>query len=478
MQLFTYSINKIWKFFASIKLAVFLFLIIALSSIIGTVIEQNVEDAKNFQLFIRLFGEELGPNLFSISKTLEFMNMYQSWWFTVFLVLFGFNILTCSIERLPAVWKRAKKPIHPIKTEAFQRLPGRQEVTLKGSLNDIKKKVIDVIKSQGFTPFESNSEEGIQLYAHKGQYTRLGVYIVHLSVILILVGAIVGNVFGFKGYLNLPEGTKANYYYTRDGGMKIPLGFSIACNWFEVEYYKDSHMPKSYKSDLVIMENGRPVKNKVIEVNDPLIYKGVYFYQSTFGMVPRAEGTIILDVMGKNGEKKRVKLKKGEEFTIPGSSLKGEIVEFSPALGYDAKTETFFTYDENMLNPAVYVRFKNGNEVKYAGWILKRVPDTGLLPEKYRITLIDNRGIEFTGLQVRKDPGVWLVYLGCITMAVGLFMALFMSHRKLWVYVNRKKNSTVVTFTGRANKNSLSFEKDIEKMKDRLIADTGGKKIE
>ena len=94
MTLFTSVINKIWKFFASIKLAVILFVIIALSSIIGTVVEQNVEDAKNFQLFIRLFGENLGPGLFDMSKYLGFMDMYHSWWFVTFLLLFSFNLLT------------------------------------------------------------------------------------------------------------------------------------------------------------------------------------------------------------------------------------------------------------------------------------------------------------------------------------------------------------------------------------------------
>ncbi|MDP2752963.1 MAG: cytochrome c biogenesis protein ResB, partial [Nitrospirota bacterium] len=77
---------------------------------------------------------------------------------------------------------------------------------------------------------------------------------------------------------------------------------------------------------------------------------------------------------------------------------------------------------------------------------------------------MDLWGVQYTGLQVRKDPGVWVVYLGCITIAIGLFMAFFMSHRKLWVGIVEDKNNTRVTIGATSNKNSTSFERKINKM--------------
>ena len=47
----------------------------------------------------------------------------------------------------------------------------------------------------------------------------------------------------------------------------------------------------------------------------------------------------------------------------------------------------------------------------------------------------------YTGLQVAKDPGVWIVWLGCTLMMAGyLYVAFFMSHRRIWV---RIENGTV-----------------------------------
>jgi len=64
-----------------------------------------------------------------------------------------------------------------------------------------------------------------------------------------------------------------------------------------------------------------------------------------------------------------------------------------------------------------------------------------------------------TGLQVSKDPGVWLVYLGCALMLSGLTVAFFMSHRKIWAFVSEKEGQVSVLFAGSANKNKVGFEK-------------------
>ena len=47
--------------------------------------------------------------------------------------------------------------------------------------------------------------------------------------------------------------------------------------------------------------------------------------------------------------------------------------------------------------------------------MLKRYPGTWALQDNYRLQLIDIWRSQYTGLQVRKDPGVGVVYLGCFT---------------------------------------------------------------
>ncbi len=95
---------------------------------------------------------------------------------------------------------------------------------------------------------------------------------------------------------------------------------------------------------------------------------------------------------------------------------------------------------------------------------MKRHPETWQLPDGSRVEFLDYWGVEYTGLQVRKDPGVWVVYFGCITMSIGLFIAFFMSHRRIWVKITEDKNNTRVVIGATANKNRAAFERKIDKM--------------
>ena len=316
----------------------------------------------------------------------------------------------------------------------------------------------------GFKPLESSGEEGLQLYAEKGNFTRLGVYVTHLSILLILGGAVIGVFFGYNAVLNLPEGEVSSFAY-KDRETKIPLGFDLRCDNFEVEYYQGSDMPKAYRSWLTVIKNGKEVMKKSIAVNDPLSYEGITFYQSSFGTVPRGmqNGTLVLKVASANGKPEQVNTKIGGSFTIPGTSVTGHVTDFSPALSFD-ETGRAFTYAENLSNPAIFVEFSEADKMIYSGWILKRYPQTWLLKDGNKVEFLDLWGVEYTGLQVRKDPGVLIVYLGCIIMSIGLYMTFFMSHRRIWVSISEEKGSAKVVIGASANRNKAAFEQKIDKL--------------
>jgi cytochrome c biogenesis protein len=117
-----------------------------------------------------------------------------------------------------------------------------------------------------------------------------------------------------------------------------------------------------------------------------------------------------------------------------------------------------------MNNPAVLIGFSEGGKNLFSGWLLKRHPETWQLPNGHRVEFLDYWGVEYTGLQVRKDPGVWVVYLGCITISIGLFMAFFMSHRRIWVKLTEEKNTTRIVIGAIAHKNRAAFERTIDKI--------------
>lgn len=455
--------ESIWSFLASVKLAIFLLISLSVSSIVGTIVEQNAEPAQNIKLLAKFFGDSFAPTVYNLFAKLGFMDMYDSWWFLGILAMFGINLIVCSIDRFPKTWKIVRAIQKPKSENAIKSLPVKKELELKTTLNIAKDEFFNVLNASKYPVLEATEEGSVQLYSQKGRYVRLSVYVIHLSIILIFLGAIIGSVFGFKGYLNLPEGSMSNVAF-ESPTEKIPLGFSIKCNWYETLYYDDIDSPKDYRSELVIIENGKEVMKKIIEVNNPLTYKGITFFQSSYGMMPNAVGTFIMEITPNNGPKKTHRLRFGDTFQIPGAGIKGTIIDFSPALTRDRNTGSLITYSENMVNPAVKIKFEAPGMESYMGWILKRYPDTGVLSGGHTVLLKDYWGVEYTGLSVSKDPGVWLIYLASLLMTVSLYICFFMSNKKIWVNIAGTGKSVRITVGATTNRNRLTLEQEIDKL--------------
>jgi cytochrome c biogenesis protein len=460
-------IDLVWDLFASVKLAVVIFSLIALTSMVGTVLEQNAEPERNIQILVKMFGvgHETAHSMYGVLDSLGFMNMYHSWWFVSFLLLFAANLIICSLDRLPRIWKLVRETVRPLSQEHLEKMSIRRSFAIKGKASGIKDDVASSIGKIGFKPSESSAENGFQFYAEKGNFTRLGVYITHLSILIILAGAIIGLKFGFNAFLNLPEGQTTPVAFTDKGGGQVPLGFELRCDNFEVEYYGDSDMPKSYKSWLTVLKDGREVLKKVISVNDPLTYEGITFYQASYGSVREnmSNGILVLRVVSSDGKSNQVNTRIGGTFAIPGLSGEGRVANFSPALSFDQSGRPF-TYDASLKNPAIFVELPNVGGTPYSGWIFKRYPQTWRLPDGSSLEFLDYWGVEYTGLQVRKDPGVLIVYLGCIIMAAGLYITFFMSHKRLWVNVAEEMGAAKIVIGASANRNRTAFERDIEKL--------------
>ncbi len=120
-----------------------------------------------------------------------------------------------------------------------------------------------------------------------------------------------------------------------------------------------------------------------------------------------------------------------------------------------------------MVNPAIAIEFNAPGKEKYKGWILKRYPETGILPGGHSIKFADYWGVEYTGLQVSKDPGVWIIYLASIIMTFGLYTCFFISTKKIWIYIENDKKSVRIAVGGSAIRNRLAFEKEIDKILSR-----------
>ena len=73
-----------------------------------------------------------------------------------------------------------------------------------------------------------------------------------------------------------------------------------------------------------------------------------------------------------------------------------------------------------------------------------------------------------TGLQVAKDPGVWIVYIGCGLMLLGLYMAFFISHRRVWLYLDESSAEHKLLLGGNSNKNKIAFNQIFTKLEEHI----------
>lgn len=281
------------------------------------------------------------------------------------------------------------------------------------------------------------------------------VYVVHLSVLVILLGAIIGSLFGFKGFMNISEGEASGDVILSDGKSSIALPFQVRCDKFEASFY-DTGAPKEYRSDLTITDDGQEVLKQSIRVNDPLSYEGVTFYQASYGSTLRQVDVEFQDTG--SGQSHRMTLPFREIRSIPGTTDKVQVVEYQQ--------------DFSRFGPAVGIALQREGQEPAGSWILVNRPDFhGNRILNYHIKVIRADQIPYTGLQVKRDPGVWVVWFGFVALLTGIGLTFYTSHSKLWVWAERNESarpSVKILLAGRASKNSLAFEKDFNLLCDQL----------
>jgi cytochrome c biogenesis protein len=241
------------------------------------------------------------------------------------------------------------------------------------------------------------------------------------------------------------------------------LDFAIRCDKFEVTFYEGSQRPKDYKSTLTVLENNREVLTKTIEVNDPLVYRGIYFYQSSYGGAPDGGGKINLSVKLKDsGKQQNLTLDVGSSAPVAGTNYVVRADEFLADFAMDNNGKPV-SRSQELNNPAVRVTVLKGGKEEFNKWIFAKFPDfhgKGDQPLDLQLVTIQPR--YYTGLQVTNDPGVLVVWLGCILLIGGIYVAFFTSHRRIWLRVEEKDGEFKAVLAGSTNKNQIAFSREFE----------------
>jgi len=468
-ELLLKNANPLWKFFCSVKLTVVLLLSLAFTSIIGTVIPQNESPEAYLQAY--------GAFRYQLFNALGIFDMYHSWWFQALLLFLTVNIVVCSIDRLQGSWKIIFNRNPQVNPQRFAKRSDARTFTDKRDVDELVKAYEPVIARRfGFCRV-IRTEGGAAIYGEKGRLSRLGVYIVHLSVIFLLVGGLVGSFFGFEGFVNIPEGEATDIIRLRNTGAIHRLDFQIHCDDFNLELYENG-APKEYRSSLSIIEGGQTVKQKDIVVNDPLRYGGINIFQSSYGKLPPgtmarkktppsgpADTYTLSFTSRSSGMQYTQKAKVGEPVEIPEGLGRFVIMAYESAASFrgmdvgEALKGILTPPEGEPVEVLLPLKFGNFDKMR-GGGIIIAVENQ----DREKFTPQQSETRYYTGLQVTRDPGVWMVYSGFILMIVGCFVTFYLAHQQVCLVIAPMGQSSRVTFAGIANRNKLAMKNSIEKM--------------
>ncbi len=433
--------NPIWSFFASVKLALFTLFFLSTTSIIGTIIPQK--EAPHW--YVERYGEKIANLFANLSFTPD---MYSSGWFISLLGLLCINLIVCSLERFPGVWQQIKADNLTTPLARLEKMTPQHRWHRDGQDSDVANLLGTSLRSIGWQTVKRPKEDGVLLFSQKGAMTRIGVYIVHASILVIFAGATIGSILGFKASIMLPETNSTDVAYTFGTHNPVNLGFEIRCDNFNIEFY-DNGMPKSYRSQLSILEDGKVVLKKAIVVNDPLTYKGITFYQSSY----EPFSDFLVTITNKNsGLSETEIIPYQQQQTLQKSGLQVGVISADGRGQSASRVKIWFT--DNNGEPSLFW-LDNGGQTT-----VERSKNNYIVSVKQMYA---------TGLQVAKDPGVWLVYIGCGLMLFGLVIAFFTSHQRIWLFIHQESEGKCsLLMAGTANKNKTGFAKTFQHLTESI----------
>jgi len=449
--------NSLWSFFSSVKLTITLLVLIVLVFIAATFLPTYD--------VVQTFARRLSPGAVQIILFFRFFNLYHSLLFYFLMTLLSLNLIICSINRFPGLWKQYKVPPLPEPAGIFENLPRVQIITEDKAISKIKLIVKSSLKKQYRSGKEAETEKGSIFYAERGRFSLFGVYIIHLSILVMMAGAIIGSIFGMEADINIKEGETINLASLTKGNGIHDLGFSVRCDKFIVEFYEDG-TPKTYRSDLSFIKNGNVEKQGSLLVNHPLTFDKFRFYQSSYGVAPESKAILTYTVAGKKSGS--MALVAGDTFDLPEGKARGfvmrveeNMMQWGQAVKLriispkkDIQFWVFYQLDKLLaLKPNLLTEAPMFNPGLFAPFVfsIDRVEQT-----------------YYTGLHIVRDPGVPLVVLGGVLMITGLIIVFFMSYQQFWVLIEQEGAQISISISGRSNRNNQQIQNKIDCLRGQI----------
>ncbi|WP_233881142.1 cytochrome c biogenesis protein ResB [Virgibacillus halodenitrificans] len=470
-------IDKIWSFFSSVKVGVWLIVLALIASAIGSIFPQEMyipadapsrDPAVFYEAQYGIFG--------LIFYQLGFHNLYSSWWYMVLIALIGISLVICSLDRFVPLYKALKKQ----KAKRHETFLRRQR--LFSETNAVTDEEIQLIKQQLKNQKYKLQEENGHILAEKGRFSRWGPYVNHIGLIIILLAAILRltPLFYTNEYVWVREGQQLvipgtdGEYYIENKDFIIETYDKNDKKFQEAIVKEGGDIPSNFQTNAIIYKaeessvpGADPDLTKIIEdsirMNQPIQFDGYSIYQSGYQLNEFTNMTFKLHEV-EDAEEKAL-----GSFTIDLNSPKPEyILDNGFKVEISKYYPDYYLNDNNIpasktnfpRNPAfvllVYPPDSEEAEVSFLG-IGKNIDATG--ENDYKLGITDFEMHDVSGLAVKRDYSLPFFGLGALIFMIGVIQGMYWQHRRIWI----QPSNGGLLMAAHTNKNWFGVKKDIEK---------------
>jgi cytochrome c biogenesis protein len=417
MKLF--KVQNSIKLLISLKFAIIILTIIALTSSIGSFIEQDEPKSFYIENYSKAIYGFIDTNLI---LTLGLDHIYTTWWFLSFLAILSLSLIGCTITRQFPLLENSKEYFFKKRKNSFLNLPFFIKIK---NIFYLKENILGKIQELNFYTYQKENV----IYGYKGLIGRLSPILVHFSLLIILGGSAIGAFENFKAQEILPKGELFHIQNPLRVGWDTEIPpITTRINEFWVEY-ENNRIHQFYSNLSILDKFGNEIKEQTISVNNPLRYKGIDFYQSDWNLI----GIRIKNIRDeKILEFPLFPLNNNNKSWITWINDKDGI----KTLVFDQLQNIVFLYDEkgNFLN-------------------IKNVGDN--LSENF--LLIDI--LPSTGLLIKYDPSIIIIYLGFALLMITACLS-YLPYTQIWIF-NEKNNCWIGSST---NRGKIQLEIEFENL--------------
>ncbi len=482
-------IDKIWNFFSSVKVAVYLIIITLCGAALGTIYPQE-------NTFLNIDPETYYRETYGLSGFIYYKlglsHTYESWWFIGLLVMIGTSLVVCSLDRVLPLYRALSKQ----QIRKHLNFLERQKVTYSGPIaapeparapdaQEWVERMASHLRKKRYRVYT----DGTALLAEKNRFSRWGPYINHIGLIIFLLAVVLRSLPGWHmdKHIGFPEGEI----------KPIPdTPYYLKNEKFTVEFYKPEEMseqfrkknetvPKLFETKAVLYECtancGEPGKEPVLKeaarhdilVNHPLEYKGLMAYQFDYEMKPvllSVKAMLKNKLTGKAYGPFLIKMRNPQTVYEAGP-YRLQLKDYYPDFDINEQGQPVTKSSEP--NAPAFIFLITGPDLPQQGETYMYFPRqidkqrfrqddiNGATGSRFDITVGSMNDVEVSNyisyLNIRVDRALPFIWTGAAISMLGLILGFYWQHRRIWLRIDGDR----LTLGAHTNKNWFGLRREV-----------------